>query len=92
MRLINADALIETIRRLPNAGIHWFVSAEAVFDAILNAPTIKPEQQVGKWESQKGGGYKCSECGQYALDEIEGNYIHVAARTPYCPFCGKKME
>lgn len=41
MRLIDADRLIERIRTLPNAGMHWFVSAEAVFDEILNAPTIE---------------------------------------------------
>lgn len=53
---------------------------------------IQPEQAMGKWISQKGGSYKCSECGGYALNEIDGNYILVAARTPYCPFCGKRME
>ena len=49
---------------------------------------IQPEQTMGKWEAQKGVGYRCSECGRYAL----GNYILIAVRTPYCPFCGKKME
>ena len=35
---------IEAIRRLPNAGIHWYVSAEAVFDALLELPSAQPER------------------------------------------------
>lgn len=70
------------------SGCHYGIS-----EYVLNAlPSAQPEQKVGKWMAQNGGGYRCSECGRYALDEIEGNFVHVAARTPYCPFCGKKME
>lgn len=39
--LISRQAAIETIRKLPNAGIHWFVSAEAVFDALLKLPSAQ---------------------------------------------------
>ena len=41
---ISRQAAIEAIRRLPNAGIRWFVSAEAVFDALLNLPSAQPER------------------------------------------------
>lgn len=42
---IYRQAAIEAIRKLPNAGIHWFVSAEAVFDALLKLPSAQSESQ-----------------------------------------------
>ncbi len=77
MRLIDADALIEKIRKLPNAGIRWFVSAEAVFDTILKAPTIESWKK-GVWTNNY-----CSKCG-YSVEPWNN--------TPYCPHCGEKME
>lgn len=38
--LKDTGEIIEKIRRLPNAGIQWFVNAKSVFDIILDAPTI----------------------------------------------------
>lgn len=52
----------------------------------------QPERKTGRWVSQKGGGYCCSECGRYALDEVDGNFIHVAFESNFCPYCGAKME
>ena len=46
----------------------------------------------GHWIQQKGGGYCCSECDHYSLHELDGNFIHVSARTKYCHNCGAKME
>lgn len=43
MRLIDGDDLFTKIRQLPNTGASWLVSAEAVFGAILKAPTIEPQ-------------------------------------------------
>lgn len=43
--LISRQDAIETIRKLPNAGIHWFVSVEEVFDALLKLPSAQPEQR-----------------------------------------------
>ena len=42
-KTIYLDDALEAIRKLPNAGIHWLVSAEAVFDAILKLPSAQPE-------------------------------------------------
>lgn len=50
------------------------------------------EKKIGKWIPQKGGGFCCSNCKSYSLHEIDGNYIHVSARTKYCHNCGAKME
>ena len=58
--------------------------------------SLKPADVVqvvhGRWMSQKGGGLCCSECGGYALDEPDGNFIHVAVPSKFCPNCGAKMD
>ena len=59
---------------------------------ILNLPSAQPERKNGKWIAQKGGGYRCSECKHYALDERDGNFIHVSAKTKFCPYCGADMR
>lgn len=46
--MIYLDDALEAIRKLPNAGIHWFVSAEAVFNALLKLPSAQPEtEEIG---------------------------------------------
>jgi len=52
---------------------------------------LKAQPKTGKWIPQKGGGCCCSECGRYALDEVDGNFIHVSAKSKYCPHCGVMM-
>lgn len=34
---------IDAIRRLPNAGMHWFIPAEAVFKVLSEMPPAQPE-------------------------------------------------
>lgn len=46
------DAL-EAIRKLPNAGIHWFVSVEAVFNALLKLPSAQPETEERMSETEQ---------------------------------------
>ena len=58
---------------------------DSIIDSILRLKT------AGKWIPQKGGGFCCSNCKSYSLHEIDGNYIHVSARTKYCHNCGAKM-
>lgn len=40
--IIYREDAIEAVRRLPNAGIHWYVSAEAVFNALFELPSAQP--------------------------------------------------
>ena len=47
-----------------------------------------PQRMRGRWIDQKDGGCCCSECGGYALDEPDGNFIHVAVKSNFCPNCG----
>lgn len=44
--LINRQDAIDAVRRLPNVGVHWLVSAEAVFDTLLNLPSAQPERDA----------------------------------------------
>jgi hypothetical protein len=101
MRLIDADALAKVkFHGYPEIEITPSdVNAEAykrgwndAIDAIIeSAPTIDAVKH-GRWIAQKGGGYCCSECGRYSLDEVDGAFIHVSARTRYCHNCGTRME
>lgn len=65
-------------------------------EAIERIQKIEPADVVqvvhGKWMPQKGGGLCCSECGGYALDEPDGNFIHVAVPSKFCPNCGARMD
>lgn len=98
MRCIDGDALKRKAQRAATEA--WKMKVTGKVETILNqfidwvnnAPTIEPERKVGKWIDQKGGGCCCSECGRYALDEVDGNFIHVAAKSNYCPNCGAKMD
>lgn len=58
---------------------------------IEELPSAETEPNTGQWVSQKGGGYRCSECGRYALDEVDGCFIHVAYKSNFCPYCGADM-
>ena len=44
--IIYREDAIEAIRRLPNAGIHWYVSAEAVFEALFELPSAQTETSI----------------------------------------------
>lgn len=68
--LIDRQAAIEAIRKLPNAGMHWFVSAEAVFDVLLKLPSAQhwipyserfPEAEKKTYWICTNTGYQC-EC------------------------------
>lgn len=39
---ISRQAAIDAIRRLPNAGMHWFISAEAVLKVLSEMPPAEP--------------------------------------------------
>lgn len=59
--LIDRQAAIEAIRKLPNAGVHWLVSAEAVFDALLKLPSAQPEQRCMSLHEPYGKEANCDD-------------------------------
>ena len=82
MRLIDADALINTLNE---EKINFIADINYI---ILNAPTIDAEPtRHGKWIDVKGSNgkdyRKCSEC--LHTQEITG-------LLNYCPVCGARMD
>ena len=69
------------------AGVYEIELIDMLCNAFKNI-----EQNQGEWVPQYGGGYRCSKCGGYALDMVDGNFIHVAERSKFCPNCGAEME
>jgi predicted RNA-binding Zn-ribbon protein involved in translation (DUF1610 family) len=88
MRLIDADALLDTIcgayNILESGGIDMTIARSITVAIINEVPTVKPKR--GKWEfvqydaNPKIGNYHCSQCGL------------IAEPLSYCPNCGAKME
>ena len=97
MRLIDADALMETINRHCYPVQHDMTSIEpgmtriGILQAIQEQPTIEPERKKGKWIAvddyfNRISG-RCSACGWEAHmyeDDVVG--------MNYCPNCGADMR
>ena len=90
-RLIDSDALIKEITKLPFGDMSGEELAMAFYihDMICDAPTIKAESvKRGKWVD--GMPYTnshwrvCSVC--------HGSAHHPAGGDNFCPKCGAKME
>lgn len=86
MRLIDADALMETINRHCYPVQHDMTSIEpgmtriGILQAIQEQPTIEPERKTGKWINS----YKrqtCSVCKQRGYRSWS-----------FCPNCGADMR
>lgn len=95
MVLIERQAAIDAVHKNYDTILDFKSDGRTVadsFEDIINTlPPAQPERKTGRWVSQKGGGYCCSECGRYALDEVDGNFIHVAFESNFCPYCGVEM-
>lgn len=87
--LIEREVAIDAVERIRS--VDTYADLEYAKDIFRNIPPAQPERKTGRWVSQKGGGYCCSECGRYALDEVDGNFIHVAFESNFCPYCGAEM-
>ena len=96
---IERQAAIDAFNRIKNTlknpeTAHYdtlmFYEIEDVLEDVEPADVVPVVH--GKWIPQKGGGLCCSECGGYALDEPDGNFIHVAVPSKFCPNCGARMD
>ena len=90
MRLINADALMGTIRDNHYAlRSHMNTTGNGMFtigiqQAVDEQPTIDPVVH-GEWLRADDWTDQCSICGDW-------NEIDIENRTPYCANCGAKMD
>lgn len=78
MRLIDADALFETMNRAS-----WYNNADrddVALELILKEPTVEPVKH-GRWKGNGFGDYRCSWC-----DEV------VSSKPNYCRNCGVKNK
>ena len=87
--LISRQAAIDA---LESGRLTKLIDAETAVNGLKELPSAETEPNTGHWVSQRGGGYCCSECGRYALDEVDGNFIHVAFKSNFCPYCGADMR
>lgn len=98
MRLINADAAIEALKRAE--ALSRAFGYHAVIDAVEALPTVDAVPvRHGRWithhekvallNGEAFGGVYCSECGYKTH-----NKLHVILGCPfkYCPNCGARMD
>lgn len=89
MRLIDADDLDNVVLRLNEEGRTITRSEYKTVDSIIfEFPTIEAEPvRRGRWKvwyhGENGFSFSCSACGLSPTGE---------RTTPYCPWCGVKME
>ena len=89
MRLIDVDALMVVLEKIPAVGFknidnqtYTLVLLAQVLNIIKQQPTIE-ERKTGKWietDSHEPCWYKCDQCGR--LSDI---------KEIYCPTCGASM-
>lgn len=81
MRLIDADRII-------HSPILHTMRKKELLDTIIAAPTIDAAPIIhAKWmyhESENGTVFTCSNC-EYTPEIISDD-------SPYCPYCGAKMD
>lgn len=81
MRCIDADHLIGLVKDATILGDGF---KQAFIAIVRGEPTIEPERNTGKWQYITDGHYeyfKCNQCGK-----------HSGEPTPFCRYCGAKME
>lgn len=100
-RLIDADALIEVLKREEKEDDEYGLTqrADGITDAIMavmDAPTIEPQRMRGQWIPIQRGFFnkevtqvKCDQCGNL-LDLIGVNCGR--GDTNFCPNCGADMR
>lgn len=93
MRLIDADALIESIKNTADLG-GWIGEAlyqikQVAIKYINSTPSIDIEPKRGEWISKGKRIYRCSNCGNYLdFDGVNAG----RGDANFCPNCGAKMS
>lgn len=88
MRLIDADALKDRLKKLVRDGVNINYDIDGTID---RAVTITSEHKTGRWIHKGGGSFICSDCGEmvwlntYRSERAGEIFL-------YCPHCGARME
>lgn len=105
-RLIDADALIEILKRMPFGYAESFAGKAAIAE-VSECPTIEAEPvRHGRWVVDDLGRTHCSGCGErlpfmhcYSDDpccdydeEWDEEWDEEIPESRYCPNCGAKMD
>lgn len=91
MRLIDADALIETMRENAEGNEGWYGDTWAFMGDIESAPTIDTVRH-GRW-IESTTDLICSACETAFNDEIAWMCRDLPYGYPmYCPYCGTRMD
>ena len=90
MRLIDADELKKAwCEKCDNRHLCGDKAGCDEVKELYAMPTIEAEPKHGRWISTwKGYWHKCSVCGGVAIPYYNGQDI----LSPYCPWCGAKMD
>lgn len=81
--LISRQAAIEAIGEVHPLDYN----GQAILTRLKELPTIDPVKH-GRWVEHAWEWHKCSVCGETApSDDMVYEYL-----TPYCPYCGAKMD
>ena len=92
MRLIDADNELYELRKMNVGGEVFGTAVDFAIKVLEEAPTVEPERKKGKWIPLKGGGYSCSKCKGYPLDRVDSNFMRLAVKSDFCPWCGADMR
>ena len=84
MRLIDADAMMERLKVWDTEDVVDKALFNFALNRVLDAPTVEPERNKGRWLLISDGYtdyVKCDQCGN--LSYVERNF---------CPNCGANMR
>ena len=96
---IDVDALFKVIASISTTGSISFsrgayIVAQQVLEFVKNSPAVETVKH-GKWELDRNKGYVCcTQCGgERPLRYKDGGTFHKENfQSPYCPYCGAKMD
>lgn len=87
MRLIDADALKEGLKKLVRDGVNINYDIDGTID---KAVTITPKRKTARWIHKGGGSFICSDCGEMVwLNTYRSERAGEIFR--YCQHCGAYM-
>jgi hypothetical protein len=99
VKLIDADAALETIRKMQTYKLFSgddmiLVDKVEVQTELMMLPSVQPERKTGRWLPDNTDYYRtrfiCSVCGE--SEEVPTMGFGYAPMWGYCPNCGAKME